>query len=57
MFSETYRMLRNRISVFVSLPIASLDAIALQQKLNEIGDQQAEDSLTAIRKHREKNGE
>jgi len=36
-FSETYRMLRNRISIFVNLPLASLDRLALQERLDEIG--------------------
>ena len=37
-FSETYRMLRNRISVFVNLPISSLDRMALKRRLDDIGD-------------------
>jgi arsenate reductase len=36
-FKETYRMLNQRISVFISLPFASLDKLALQTKLHEIG--------------------
>lgn len=36
-FSEAYRMLRNRIGIFCSLPIASLDRLALQKRLDEIG--------------------
>lgn len=36
-FSETYRMLRNRITIFVNLPMASLDTLALQDRLNQIG--------------------
>ena len=36
-FAEAYRMLNNRISAFVSLPIASLDRLSLQAKLNAIG--------------------
>lgn len=36
-FSETYRMLRNRISAFVNLPIEQLDAVALQGRLDKIG--------------------
>ncbi len=36
-FAESYRMLRNRISVFANLPIASLDRLALQEKLSNIG--------------------
>jgi arsenate reductase len=30
-------MLNNRISVFTSLPISSLDSLALQKQLDEIG--------------------
>ena len=36
-FAETLRMLRNRIGVFVSLPIKSLDKLSLQNRLREIG--------------------
>ncbi len=36
-FGEAYRMLAQRIGAFVSLPLASLDNISLQNKLREIG--------------------
>jgi protein-tyrosine-phosphatase len=36
-FADTLRMLNNRISVFVNLPIKSLDRLTLQQRLHEIG--------------------
>lgn len=36
-FADAYRMLTNRISIFTSLPIASLDRLALQSRLDEIG--------------------
>lgn len=36
-FSEAYRMLRNRISIFVNLPMKTLDRYALQEHLNQIG--------------------
>lgn len=36
-FSEAYRMLRNRIAIFVNLPIDSLNRMALQKNLDEIG--------------------
>lgn len=36
-FADTYRMLRNRISIFVNLPLASLDRLALQERLAAIG--------------------
>ena len=36
-FADTYRMLTNRISIFVNLPFDSLDQLALQKQLQEIG--------------------
>ena len=36
-FAETFRMLSNRISLFVSLPLRSLDRLALQRQLDSIG--------------------
>ena len=36
-FTETYRMLRNRISIFTNLPLDTLDRFALQERLDEIG--------------------
>ena len=36
-FADTFRMLSQRISNFVNLPIASLSKIALQKRLDEIG--------------------
>lgn len=36
-FAEAYRMLDNRISIFTSLPLSSIDRLSLQKKLNEIG--------------------
>ncbi|HWU00853.1 MAG TPA: arsenate reductase ArsC [Terriglobales bacterium] len=36
-FADTYRMLRNRIGIFTSLPMASLDRLSLQKHLQEIG--------------------
>jgi hypothetical protein len=36
-FADTYRLLSNRISIFVSLPLASLDKLSLQRRLDEIG--------------------
>ena len=45
-FADTYRMLFNRISIFVNLPIASLDELTLQKQLEEIGQRQ-EDAVQA----------
>ena len=36
-FADTYRMLNNRISIFISLPMKTLDKLALQRRLDEIG--------------------
>ncbi|CCB66289.1 arsenate reductase ArsC [Hyphomicrobium sp. MC1] len=36
-FADTYRMLNNRIGIFASLPLASLDELSLQNRLNDIG--------------------
>lgn len=36
-FANTYRMLNQRIEIFVSLPIASLDKMTLQKRLTDIG--------------------
>ena len=36
-FADAYRMLNNRISIFTSLPLASLDRLTLQGRLREIG--------------------
>jgi arsenate reductase (thioredoxin) len=36
-FADTYRMLNNRITLFMNLPLASLDRLSLQRRLDEIG--------------------
>jgi arsenate reductase len=36
-FAESYRLLNNRISLFLSLPIARLDRLSLQARLHNIG--------------------
>ncbi|WP_298817226.1 arsenate reductase ArsC [uncultured Roseibium sp.] len=36
-FSDTFRMLNNRISIFINLPMSSLDKMSLQKNLEEIG--------------------
>lgn len=36
-FADTYHMLANRISIFISLPTASLDRLTLQKRLDRIG--------------------
>jgi len=36
-FANTFRMLQRRIDVFASLPVASLERLKLQKKIEEIG--------------------
>ena len=36
-FADTYRMMKNRISIFANLPMVSLDRLTLQKKLSDIG--------------------
>lgn len=36
-FADAYRMLSNRILVFINLPLASLDRLTLQNRLRDIG--------------------
>jgi hypothetical protein len=36
-FADALRMLTNRINIFVSLPMKSLDLLSLQKQLNAIG--------------------
>jgi arsenate reductase (thioredoxin) len=36
-FADTYRMLNNRIGIFTSLPLTSLDKLTLQRRLDDIG--------------------
>ncbi|MFN0263091.1 arsenate reductase ArsC [Tepidamorphus sp. 3E244] len=36
-FAETYRMMFNRISIFLNLPMSSIDAMTLKRQLETIG--------------------
>jgi protein-tyrosine-phosphatase len=36
-FADTYRMLNNRITLFMNLPLTALDKLSLQRRLDEIG--------------------
>lgn len=36
-FMDTYRLLNNRISLFLALPLASIDEMSLQNRLDDIG--------------------
>lgn len=40
-FAEAYRLLQNRISAFVNLPLATLDRMTLQKRLSAIGREAA----------------
>jgi arsenate reductase (thioredoxin) len=51
-FAEAFRLLSNRIGIFVSLPVASLDRLSLQRRLNEIGAaREGADSETIAETH------
>jgi len=41
-FADAFRMLQNRISIFVNLPMRSLDRLSLQQRLDAIGERTSE---------------
>ena len=43
-FRQTFRELENRIKIFVSLPLNSLDRLKLQKSLNEIGQARLDDA-------------
>jgi len=45
-FADAYRMLNNRITLFMSLPLAALDRLSLQRRLDAIG-QRREAARTA----------
>jgi len=36
-FADTFRMLGNRIGIFINLPLRSLDRLTLQAQLDDIG--------------------
>jgi len=36
-FADAFRVLKNRITLFASLPIAGLDRLSLQKRINDIG--------------------
>ena len=44
-FADACRMMTNRISVFASLPLASLDRMALQKQLDAIGQRREMDAV------------
>ena len=47
-FKDAYRMLAQRIGIFVALPIDALDRLSLQAKLKEIGRLEGATPATAI---------
>jgi hypothetical protein len=46
-FADAHRMLWNRIGIFVSLPLRSLDRLSLQSRLDAIGRTTSADVETA----------
>ncbi|MFY9874073.1 MAG: arsenate reductase ArsC [Rhodomicrobium sp.] len=46
-FNEAFRYLRNRIAAFTSLPLKSIDELALSARLNEIGRMEGSTSSPA----------
>jgi arsenate reductase len=46
-FADAFRMLNQRISIFVNLPLESLDHMALQQRLSGIGQTRDSDTASA----------
>jgi arsenate reductase (thioredoxin) len=48
-FKEAYRMLNQRIGIFVSLPIRGLDRLSLQKRVNEIGRLEDAAARAAVR--------
>lgn len=46
-FADTLRMLRNRIEIFVSLPLESFDQLAAQKRLDAIGKPEDSDTKAA----------
>lgn len=47
-FAEAFRMIHTRLSIFVSLPIRSLDKLTLKKRLDAIGKTGASDELSAV---------
>jgi arsenate reductase (thioredoxin) len=46
-FADAFRMLSNRINIFVSLPFRSLDQLTLQKQLDSIGKTEDADNKPA----------
>ena len=43
-FADTYRMLNNRIGIFINLPFASLDKLTLNKRLDAIGERRPDET-------------
>jgi arsenate reductase len=46
-FVQAFKYLRTRISIFLALPISSIDELALSAKLREIGHEEGETAHSA----------
>ena len=46
-YADSFRMLYNRISVFTSLPLASIDHLVLQERLDAIGQSDRDSKASA----------
>ncbi|MFA6965772.1 arsenate reductase ArsC [Bosea sp. (in: a-proteobacteria)] len=46
-FADAYRMLNNRISIFSALPLAALQGMALQHRLDAIGQDQTRSDIAS----------
>ncbi len=46
-FADALRMLTNRINIFVSLPLAKLDRLSLQKRLDDIGETKDSQALSS----------
>ncbi|SDG02486.1 arsenate reductase ArsC [Thalassobaculum litoreum] len=47
-FAEAFRMIHTRLSIFVSLPIRSLDKLTLKKRLDDIGQTAASSELSGV---------
>ena len=43
-FAGAYRMLNNRIGIFINLPFASLHKLTLRKRLDEIGERKPDET-------------
>ena len=46
-FADTFRMLNSRISIFLNLPLASIDSLSIQRELDKIGQSEIAKSESA----------